>query len=318
MNTTSDNDAPNNEELNDLQVQQAFYNSMNEQLAGINPDLPDESVQADDETNIDSQETSSATPEPTTPYIVLRNEYDSGIKDGELLYFPEEAMPIEFYPKVTTNNVGTISKSLSNKDDSYIAGITAWFKDIISKTCEIRRESFCPGGVKGFVMQKRPTAGGFLVECLSDTPAWLIIVDVRPTSQSFQQFTLFKLNNTQQLKVWVPKGFLHAIYVPKRDIMKNHEDNFVEVEYNSLAHIQYFYTTEFIPEDELHVNPVALLQVVIQTYGEEFSNDKIKNYSLFGLLKTFSEGLIYRDEDKVPFNIKNLIDQLTESTAKDV
>lgn len=297
--------------INDAEVQGAFYNMLAEQAAGVDPESPETPEVADNIVNESVEEDSPEIPELKTPYIVLRDEYATGPNDGELLYFPEESMPLEFYPKVSGNNVGTISRSLTCNDDSYIAGVTAWFKDIISRTKEIRRESFCPGAVKGFVMQQRPTAGGFLVECLSDTPVWLIIVDVRPNSASFQQFTIFKLNNLNQMKVWVPKGFLHGIYVPKRDVTKNQDDKFIEVEYKSLAHIQYFYSTEYIPEDELHVNPVALLQVIIQTYGDEFAKDKIKNYTLYGLLQTFSEGLIYRNEDKVKFNIKDLIDQVS-------
>ncbi len=156
-----------------------------------------------------------------------------------------------------------------------------------------------------------------MVESVGDTPIWDMIVDCRPDSKTFQQFTVFRLTSEGMEKVWVPRGFLHAMIATKYDIRKNDDGSFTSVEYKAPAQFQYFCDNGYEPRCEIKVNPYGLIHLIIDTYKDEVKNHPEESYPLYGLIKTFEDGLIIGDADQGDYSIKNFLDEIATEYQKD-
>jgi dTDP-4-dehydrorhamnose 3,5-epimerase len=65
------------------------------------------------------------------------------------------------------------------------------------------------GTLRGMHYQRRPHAEVKLLRCLRGT-IWDVIVDIRPKSPTFRCWQGFELSDSNQLQLYVPKGFAHG------------------------------------------------------------------------------------------------------------
>ena len=256
-------------------------------------------------------------PQIEKPYIIYRDDFDTTLNDrGELFGKPEETVPYQVFPKIFEDERGGFSESLTRKTLEWMLPDCYHYSNIIGTTCQINRSFSKPGVMRGFHAQKAPFTQGKLVECLSNTPIWDIIIDARPNSKTYQQYALFKLDCKTMTKVWIPRGFLHGFVVPKYGTELTDEGKVNVFEYADDAQFQYFVDNEYSPESELVVNPEILLQIVLEPYANEFQKDNVKNHELYGLLRTVAEGLIYSDKDKVKYDFKDFLDDQEKEMSK--
>ena len=118
------------------------------------------------------------------------------------------------------------------------------------------------------------------------------------------------------IKVWVPRGFLHGFIVPKYGTEKMEDGKINVFEYRNDAQFQYFVDNDYSLESEIVVNPQILLQIILDEYAKEFKKDPQNKHELYGLLKTFSEGLIYSEKDQVKYDFKDFLDEQEKEMAE--
>lgn len=244
------------------------------------------------------------------PYIVYRSDFDTTLNSKNLLFSkPEETVPYQIFPKIHKDSRGGFSESLTRTVSDWMTPDCYHCAEIISRTKQINRSFSKPGVMRGFHAQKAPFTQGKLIECLSTTPIWDIIIDARPDSKSYQQFTLFKLDCHSMSKVWIPRGFLHGFIVPKYGTKKTQDGKIEVFEYQEDAHIQYFVDNDYDPASEISVNPSILLQIVMEPYCKQFDSDKVTNNDLYGLLRTIAEGLTFSEKDQAKYDFKDFVDE---------
>ena len=251
-------------------------------------------------------------PSKNETYVCVRDDFDSlGLPDG---------VPLLISPKTFKDERGCFCVSV-NRDYNEYEGIeeAKWMSGILDRTVQINRSISKPGVFRGFHAQKAPNCQGKLVECVSDTPVWDVIMDARPASKSFQQFTVFKLTGSGMEKVWVPRGFLHGFLVPRYDVKREEDGSFTRLGFSLPAQIQYFADNHYSPEDEVCVSPAILLQIVVNTYRESFEKDPKTNYAMAGFLQTCLEdvgedgglgNLILSDKDLAGEDIKDFLERV--------
>lgn len=242
--------------------------------------------------------------------INIRTDFDN---PGNL----DAGIPFIYSPCVFKDNRGGFAESMTRFDDFSSAQGAEWFSQILYRVAQVNRSYSLPGVFRGFHAQFKPCCQGKLVECVGDTPIWDIIVDCRPDSKTFQQFTVFKLTSEGMEKVWVPRGFLHGMIAAKYDIRREEDGSFTSFEYKAPAQFQYFCDNGYEPTHEIKVNPYGLIHLIMDTYKDEIKNTPEESYPLYGLVKTFDDGLIIGDADKGEYNIKNFLDEIAEEYQKD-
>lgn len=249
-------------------------------------------------------------PQKNKSIINIRTDFDNPGNQ-------EAGIPFIYSPHVFKDNRGGFAESMTRFNDFSVAPGAEWFSNILYRVAQVNRSFSLPGVFRGFHAQFNPCCQGKLVECVGDTPIWDIIVDCRPDSKTFQQFTVFKLTAEGMEKVWVPRGFLHAMIAAKYDIRKNEDGTFTSYEYKVPAQFQYFCDNGYEPRCEIKVNPFGLIHLIIDTYKDEIKNHPDDAYQLYGLIKTFDDGLIIGDADKGEYNIKNFLDEIATEYKKE-
>lgn len=251
-----------------------------------------------------------------TPYIIFRDDFDTSLNTNNLVSKPEETVPYQVFPKIYEDSRGGFSESVVRDVREWMVPDCYNYADVLSRTRQINRSYSKPGVMRGFHAQKAPYTQGKLVECLSETPIWDIILDARPNSRTYQQYALFKLDCRTMTKVWIPRGFLHGFVVPKYGTMKG-LDNRIEVfEYKEDAQFQYFVDNDYSPESEIVVNPKLLLQIIVESYAKEFQKDNNKNHELYGLIRTVAEGLKYSEKDLCNYDFKDFLDERAKEISE--
>jgi len=246
------------------------------------------------------------------PYAILRDDFDTTLESNQL-FNEGKTIPFQFFPKIFKDERGCFAENLTSKEEDWMNSLTYWFKNAITNTKQINRSYSNPGVFRGFHAQKKPFCQGKLVECLSETPIWDIIIDARPDSTSFQQFTIFRLTANTMSKVWIPAGFLHAIVIPKLDLIPTGENaSYNQIEYHSPAILQYFVDNYYDKDSEITVNPDSILHVIAKQYFDDFMADQAKNIQMYGLLKAISDGLTYSEKDKNGINYLDFIKEVDE------
>lgn len=248
------------------------------------------------------------------PMLIIHDDFDEC--ENNLLLFESRGgnVPVQFFPKIFEDNRGYFSESLVSSARDYMMPDALFLSDIIQNTKQVNRSGSIPGVFRGFHAQKAPYNQGKLVECLSNTPIFDIIIDARPQSKSFRQFRMFKLSLENMSKVWVPRGFLHGIFIPKYEII-NFETNEAAV-FEEKAQLQYFCDNEYDKDSEITINPESVLPYIINTYVEEYKKNPDQNKKLVGFLKTFSEGMIYSEKDKTGLDFLQFTSEIEEDYKK--
>ena len=260
------------------------------------------------EQNIETEEPLvMETKEPERPFVCVRDDFDC-INDDPL------SLPFLFLPKQFHDNRGCFAVCLGKGECDTIAKIEGAekFSGLLERTVQINRSFSIPGVFRGFHAQKAPNCQGKLVECLTDTPIWDIIVDARPDSKTFQQYTVFKLTGPGMEKVWVPRGFLHGFMVPRFNVKMDEEEagKYIKYEYTLPTQIQYFADAKYSKEDEIGIQPDILLQIIMQTYRKQFESDPKANFALYGLIQTYLDGLTISEKDNAGIDIKDFLDKI--------
>lgn len=272
-----------------------------------------------DEKDVKSEDTAENLPSPVeTPYIIYRDDFDTTLNNNGLFGKPEETVPYQVFPKVYKDNRGGFSESLTRNVKDWMVPDCYHYANVIGTTQQINRSFSKPGVMRGFHAQKTPFTQGKLVECLSNTPIWDIIIDARPNSKTYQQYALFKLDCQSMTKVWVPRGFLHGFIVPKYGTEKMPDGKVNVFEYTEDAQFQYFVDNDYSPTSEIVVNPEILLRLILESYAKEFEKDQMKNYELYGLLHTVADGLIYSEKDLSTYDFKDFLDEREKEMSDNI
>lgn len=105
--------------------------------------------------------------------------------------------------------------------------------------------SFNPiiGTIRGLHFQVEPFAEEKLITCIQGS-IYDVIVDLRPSSETFGKWTALDLNSTNGLQVYLPKGIAHG---------------FQTLAPNSIVH--YCLTAEYSPESSYVINPFGDLDI---------------------------------------------------------
>ena len=111
--------------------------------------------------------------------------------------------PYMVVPKVIGDSRGTFSEVLV--DENGMACIK-----------QINRSTSCKNTFRGFHAQAGKYCQSKIVEALT-VPIVDIIIDARPDSKSFGLCEAFLLDPKKQNKLYVPRGFLHSVYIPDWD-----------------------------------------------------------------------------------------------------
>lgn len=241
--------------------------------------------------------------------VIVCDEYDDFSDECSLFggMVSYDSIPFEIYPSIFRDDRGAFSTALTTKLNEK-HGITKYVcANILGKTHQVSRSYSMPGVCRGFHAQRKPHCQAKLVESLTNTPIWDIIIDMRPDSKSFQQFKIFKLNSWQQNKVWVPKGFLHCMIASKYDF--NHDMTQMN-ELGEPAGLQYFVDEDYSPEDEICVTPDSILPYIIGSYYEDYQKDPEAAKSLAPLFQTAKEGFIISDKDKDGIAFKDFAEKV--------
>ena len=113
------------------------------------------------------------------------------------------AKPYMVTPKVFNDARGSFSEVL-------VKGKCFSYMDEVK---QINRSTSKPGVLRGFHAQTGDWCQAKLVEAVN-AKLYDIIVDMRPTSSTFRKSASYVLDPVKQNKLFVPKGFLHAFFVP--------------------------------------------------------------------------------------------------------
>lgn len=109
-----------------------------------------------------------------------------------------------------------------------------------------------------------------------------IITDCRPQSKTFSMSKLYVLSHTKCNKLFVPRGFLHSIYVPKQDK-------------SEFAVLTYLCDNVYNKSSEISVEPISV----------------IKNELHLANVKDISN-IIISDKDKCGQNFSLFLDEVNE------
>ncbi len=119
-----------------------------------------------------------------------------------------------------------------------------------------------------------------------------VIVDMRPDSQSFGLFGVFKLDPVAQNKLYVPRGFLHAFAVPPTE---------------GEAIFMYYCDNVFNKQSEICINPMSAIPKVVEQLKISDSYEKYEDF-----VKMFE------DPSKLILSDKDLAGKDYETFAKQV
>lgn len=133
-----------------------------------------------------------------------RNNSAEIVRDETFYMFGDDTRTsvFEIFPKVFNDNRGWFSEVLNDHD----RGELWWLK-------QINRSSSKPGVIRGCHAQSGWWCQAKLVEALTEV-VFDFIVDARPDSETFGVSKIYRLDPSKQNKLWIPRGFLHAIIVP--------------------------------------------------------------------------------------------------------
>jgi dTDP-4-dehydrorhamnose 3,5-epimerase len=153
----------------------------------------------------------------------------------------DEPTPWMLYPDVHTDNRGSFSEVMKKSTVSYMYELK-----------QINRSISCKGTLRGFHAQKAPFCQAKLVEALN-MPIYDIIIDARPDRKTFGKSQAYLLKPDVQNKLFVPRGFLHAFYVPADDTADNA---------SAMAVFMYYCDNEYDKESEVGVSPASVLDKI--------------------------------------------------------
>lgn len=252
------------------------------------------------------------------PYVVLRDDFDNcSASDLPFKEYDNRNVPFQFFPKIYEDKRGGFCESIVSGERDWMLPELHWMKDLISNVKQVNRSYSKPGIMRGFHAQKAPFCQSKLVECIGDTPIWDIIIDARPDSKSFQQYTLFKLSGKDMSKVWVPQGFLHGFIVSKYNVVSCKETKKYDlVPTVDDGQFQYFVDNSYSPESEICIAPHQILNAIIDTYYEEFKANNEDNADLYALLKTCQDGLEFSDKDSSGKDYFEFLKEIQEDYEK--
>jgi dTDP-4-dehydrorhamnose 3,5-epimerase len=105
--------------------------------------------------------------------------------------------------------------------------------------------SFNPnlGTIRGLHFQVEPYAEEKLVSCVQGR-VFDVIVDLRPSSQTFGKWTSFELSAENALQAYLPKGIAHGFQTLMPDTI-----------------VQYFLTSQYSPESSYSIAPLGDLGI---------------------------------------------------------
>lgn len=181
----------------------------------------------------------------------------------------------EVVPKVFLDTRGLFCEVLKDKD--YDRKEPLWLSNC-RWIRQINRSTSVSKAVRGFHAQSGVFCQAKLVEALTE-PIYDIIVDARPNSNTFGKSRVFKLDPVAQNKLFVPRGFLHCVVIPKC---------------SQPAVLQYFCDNVYSHSSEIGINPETALPIVLNAMSDE---DKSK-YSEFAEMAEDYSSLLFSDKDK--------------------
>ena len=241
------------------------------------------------------------------PFIGIRDDFDTTLGPA--------SVPILYLPKVVDDAGGSICEGMSRFVDGIVEH-AEWLTEFMARSVSIVQTVTRPGFFRGFRTQMSPYCQGRLVECVSETPCWSVVVDCRPNASSYQQFTVFKLTGDNQEKVWVPRGFLLGLLTPKYDITKGTDGQFTQFDYLLPSHVKVTADAPRVSEAIIDIEPEILLERIAGMYRESFNEDQVANYTLYGLLRTLEEDVQFvRGAQTCPF--QDFMDETYTEWAKD-
>lgn len=97
--------------------------------------------------------------------------------------------------------------------------------------------------VRGLHFQVEPHAEEKLISCIQGS-IFDVIVDLRPNSKTFGKWTSFELNSTNNLQVFLPKGFAHGFQTLEPDSI-----------------VFYSLGATYSPESSYSINPFGDLRI---------------------------------------------------------
>lgn len=222
--------------------------------------------------------------------VVWRNDFDALENLPTVDQLMHKSQPGYFYPKIYDDNRGSFSESLVT--DKNISKQTP-FKIDFANLRQINRSSSALGVCRGFHAQRYPYTQGKLVEVLSDTPVWDIIIDARPESSTFNRYMMIYLSNKKMTKFWVPRGFLHAFIVVNSDFDGNGMKPCV-----NHGEFQYFVDNDYDKDSEIVIRPASILPFIIKNETDTLKSKPVQEQAeKLSLLKTVADSLVYSDKD---------------------
>lgn len=162
-------------------------------------------------------------------------------------------------PKVFTDSRGTFSEVLVDKDG-------------LSSIKQVNRSTSCSLTLRGFHAQRAPYCQAKLVESLT-VPLYDIIVDARPDSSSFGLCKAYLLDPVKQNKLFVPRGFLHAFFVPDNDS-------------NADAVFMYYCDNVYNFESQVGVDPKSVVAEMSHAFEGAVEENEDATYQAWKLLKS--------------------------------
>ena len=182
----------------------------------------------------------------------------------------------------------------------------------------------------GFSIPKdKSNIGGVMLECISVTPIWVMMIDLRPDSKTNWDFTIVRMTSVEQSMLWIPRGFGYCLFASKYLAVKN-----------DIPDIDQKYKLEYFPQDvsiirKYSVKPLTNEVTYIDTnpivnnmaglYMEDFKIKQEqdvelskKEMQLLALFKTCSDGIKFDSDTKDDrVNMKEFWDLLKSKFDKD-
>lgn len=205
---------------------------------------------------------------------VFLNENKILDKSFDFIKTDSRSAVYEIFPTVFSDNRGWFAEKL--KCDM------SWVK-------QTNRSSSVSGVIRGCHAQKGQYCQSKLVEAVN-RDIFDIITDARPWSSTFGVSKVYKLDAIKQNMLYIPKGFLHAFYVPYD------ENN------NQSAIFNYYCGNVFDKKSEVSINPMTILPNVFDNLKRLCEKDA-NMYNTFS--KVFDDNTkTYSEKDKNGFDFE--------------
>lgn len=182
--------------------------------------------------------------------------------------------PYMMVPKVFGDNRGTFSEVLVDENG-------------MPEMKQINRSTSCTKTFRGFHAQAGKYCQSKLVEAVT-VPIIDIIIDARPDSKSFGLCEAFLLDPKKQNKLYVPRGFLHSIYVPEWD----------DEEFKSDSAVLMYYCDNVYDKETggLTISPKSVISKLVESFKDV---DDDKDNFMLNLSKMLedSSNIVLSDKD---------------------